>query len=245
MNQIIELTEQQLFDYISCPVYFSLRYKNKYGIGNSVSMKSLLNQVVNGFCMKLIDGEVMSSYDMKRKWDMLTKKHPDIIDQKKNLQGISLLVQFWRWAANKEIMVVDVGSTYRLTFEPTDKKIFLTGMMGILTINKAKQIEQLIVDMSNKIPDQDRLDMSLKISLVHVAFKRLYKIPLLGTKILYAKTGKELYTTRDADVESKRLEKIVSNVAKSIEQNIWYPHESPLCACCRVKDFCRMWGYKI
>lgn len=227
---------------MSCPVYYNIRYKSNLNVDQVQTRTRLLNQIVNSFCLKLMEGKVMPTYDIKRKWDMLTKKYPDVITPKVNLEGITLLLNFYRWAANNEIIVVDIGTPYSIQFQEGDITTIFNGNFGILTINQAKQLEELVVNFSSKMPDQTRLDAKLETSLTHVAFQKLYKTPLLGTKIYHAKSNKEFYTIRDARTEEKKLSKIVCNVARSINENIWYPHESPMCAGCKVNDFCIMYG---
>lgn len=245
MNQLINITEQQLQDYMSCPIYYNLRYNNQHVIDKAITMNSLLNQIVSGFCLKLMDQQLMSLYDIKRKWDMLCNKHPDIIDSRKCIEGMVMLTKFYNWAAENQILIGDVGRTYAVLFKVGNDVTELKGTIGIITVTKNKQLEELIVSFSNKLPDQSQLDMNLKTTITNVAAYHIYNSSLLGTKILHAKTGKVFYTTRDPNSEWRRLGIIATNVAKSIKAGVWYPHESPLCISCRVKDFCRMWGIEI
>lgn len=239
------ITEQQLHDYMSCPIYYNLRYNNRHAINKAVTMNSLLNQIVSGFCLKLMDREIMSLYDIKRKWDMLCSAHPDVIDSRKCVEGMMLLTKFYNWAAEQQLMVADVGGSYAVQFKVDSEIAELTGTMGIIGVTKTGAAEELIVNFSSKTPDQAQLDLSLKTSLTHIAADHAYKTTLVGTKVFHVKTGKVFYTTRDSSSEWKRIGIIVTNISKAIKNGIWYPHESPLCVSCRVKDFCRMWGLEI
>ena len=245
MSSVCQFTETQLRDYMRCPIYFYLRHKMRNGLPAPVTMTSLLMRVVHAFCMKLADGKVMSTYDLKRKWDMLIKENRRVINSQHSLQGISLLVKFWRWAANEEILIADVGSPYSLKLSHGDMTVILRGTLGILAVTKDKQIEELCVDFSQKQPDPWMLDSRLSTSIMHVAFHEAYGKNLLGTKTIHVRTGREFRSVRDALSEKRRLAKIVCNVAQSIKDGLWYPHESPMCTTCIARDLCRMWGKEI
>ena len=249
-----KITDKQLLDYIMCPIYYNLRYTNKFKIQQPESYNTLINQVVNSFLSKLLDGEIMNTYDIKRKWDMISKKNPDIITPDKNLKGISALLSFYRWAQTYELIPVDIAMPYNIVLKddnininsnPPDS-IELSGHINSLILTKNNQnIEELIVDFSSRAPDQTKLDMDLKISLNHIAFYLTYKKQLIGTRIYHVKTNKVYYTVRDPLSESNKIKKIALNIAKSIDNNLWYPHQSPLCPMCKAKDFCRMWGLEL
>ena len=239
-----EITDIQIEDFIKCPIYYNFRHNNKnFSINKKSSYKDLVLKVAYAFCTHLIDGEILSEEQIKKKWNFICKQHRDELSDKQVIEGFSLLMMFYKWAAQTRLTVIDTKMAFCTVFHLAGDSLEIRGEIGIITANKNQQMEELIINFSNNAPDQTILDKSLRITMDHVAFYSTYKQQLIGTKVIHVKTGKEYYTIRDPESESKRLAKIGYNIAKAIKSNIWYPHESALCSkTCEVKDFCRMWG---
>lgn len=240
---VIEITEEQLFDYMNCPVRYAIKYgKNHIKVPPQVTFPKLLNQVVYGFCQSLKDGIVLPPDKIKRKWDTVCKNHPDKITQDKIREGFGALYRFYEYAEENQILVADIGSPYILRVKDGDDTYIYNGTLGIILSNKDGEPENFKTDFSSRFPEQSKLDMNLKTTLDHVGFYELYNLPLSGTRVHHVKKSRDFYTTRDIPSSTKRVRTIIANVCKSIRHNIWYPHETPLCSSCEVRDFCMMYG---
>ena len=95
---------------------------------------------------------------------------------------------------------------------------------------------------ATRLPDQADLDLALKMTLDHVGFYQLYGQPLIGTRVHHLRKDRDFYTVRDIETAKERVLAVTRNVFKSIRQDIWYPHEGPMCQKCQVRDFCLMYG---
>lgn len=240
---IYMLTEDQFFDYLKCPIYYGLRYNSKPRIGRSVTMPRLVQQVINAFCMKLSDGEVMRPDILKRKWDMLCRQNPVVMTQEKVREGFGHLMRFYRWAERNELRIAVMGEPYILRQE-LDNGDYLEyhGSLGIIMANQYGKPENLKFHFSTRFPDQADLDLSMKTTLDHVGFESIYKVPLIGTRVHHLRKDRDFYTTRDSASAKERAQQVTKNVFRSIRSDIWYPHETPLCQTCQARDFCLMYG---
>lgn len=241
---IYNMTLQQLMDYMSCPVYYSFKYaKNQMYIDQTPTFSKLLNRVISGFCIQLMGGKVMRLDIMKRKWDMLCKQNLEVINSSKAREGMARLYKFYLWAQKEELRIADVGSEYIIKFNTdSGNQIHLHGSLGIIAVNSNDTPESLIFSYQNAFPDEASFDTRMDITFDHLGFKSVYHQRLFGTKIHHLRSGHDFFTTRDNEDEYPRLQKIVNNVHKAIKYKIWYPHESPMCQKCKVKNFCRNFG---
>lgn len=243
---IYVISEEKLFDYMRCPVYYGIKYApNHIKVKPPVTMAKLLNQVINAFCIKLMNGEVMRLDIMKRKWDMLCSQNPDKMNNEKIREGMGHLYRFYEYAAEKEIRVADIGSTYTIRVQDGKDYYEYKGSLGIILADHNNEPQNLRIDFGTRLTDQADIDQDLKITLDHLGFYQLYGRPLNGTLVHHSRRNRDYYTTRDIPSNKKRCEAIIRNVGKSIRQNIWYPHETPLCPSCTVRDFCPMFGIDI
>ena len=174
----------------------------------------------------------------------MCKKYPDYLTNQRIREGIGDINRVYNWAYNNELRIANVGSNY--TFRIKDDKDIITyhGTLGVIIANHNNIPENLIFDFGKTLPDQALSDLKLRITLDHIGFYKLYgeKLTLAGTRIHNVRHGKDLYTTRDVPSELPRAGKIIVNVCHSIHDNIWFPHETPLCKTCNTRDFCMMYG---
>ena len=208
---IYTLTEEQLMDYLYCPVFYGLRFNSKLKVERAVTMPKLVQRVINAFCSKLRDGEVMRMDIVKRKWDMLCKEY--------------------------------LGDVYTIR-QKLDNGDYLDykGSLNIIMANKYNKLENLKFWFATRLPDQADLDLALKMTLDHVGFYQLYGQPLIGPRVHHLRKDRDFYTVRDIETAKERVLAVTRNVFKSIRQDIWYPHEGPMCQKCQVRDFCLMYG---
>ena len=236
------ITEQQLFDYISCPALYDFRHNKNIRIIDPVSMPKLLKKVAKYFYFNLLGGKVPSGNDLKKKWDSICNINPDYIDAKKNLEGLGFIMKLLQWASGEQIIVIDIDSQYNLNLSSTSTgPIELIGNMGTILALPGDSYELLVTDFSNKLPDQTLVDMKLKYTLDNYAFKSVYKKPIAGIRIRNVRHAKDYLTTRTDD-DYRRLEATVINVSRCIKDNIYYPRESIMCVPCTAKDYCKVWN---
>lgn len=229
------LSEQQIYDYIDCPVKYAILHQDSIPVPEQVSMNILLHRVANAFCLSLLNGIVQDQAWLKKKWDMYARKYKHYLNDKRVLMGMRELSAFWKYCQRTELQIVDVQSQFTIGF-PSAK---VRGVLGAVALRNNK-LELFIPDFSPKSPDQSILDLKLQYTMHCYAFRTLYQRELSGIHIAHIHTGKEYYTYRKRD-DYLRLETTVESVARAIRQRIYYPRENVLCPLCKIKDLCRSW----
>lgn len=229
------LSEQQIYDYIDCPIKYAIMHQDKLPIPEHVTMGVLLTRIANAFCLSLLNGVVQEPAWLKKKWDMYARKYKRFMSDKRILTGIQQLHSFWKYCQRTELQIVDIQTAFAIKFPSVEVR----GALGAIAL-KNKKLELFIPDFDPKVPDQTTLDLKLKYTMHCYAFRYIYRRELSGIHIAHIKTGNDYYTTRTRD-DYYRLETIVESVARAIRQRIYYPRENVLCPNCKIKDLCKAW----
>lgn len=233
----MKITEQQLFDYISCPVKYSLKYKSKIIVQEEVTPNKLLTQMTKYFYISLANGKMPTLKQMQSKLDSLCEVNKEIITPKKSVEMWAQVYNFYNWACDNQIAVLDTDTKYAIALGSN----IIEGAMNPIALTKQKKLEILLVNFSSRPPDQLEADTKLKYSLDTAAFNNANKdMQIQATRIHLLKQNKDIVTTRN-DNDFKRLESTVNNVAKGIENELYYPRETYMCTSCNYRNYCRAW----
>lgn len=233
----MKITEQQLFDYLFCPIKYALKYECKIFIREDITTNKLLNQVTKYFYTSVANGKLPTLKQMQSKLDSLCEANKDIINAKKSVEMWGQVYNFYNWACENKISVIDTDTKYSL---PLGEHI-LEGTMNPINITPQKKLETLTINFSNRIPDQIEIDTKLKHTIDIMAFNSSNKeLQISAARMHLLKQNKDLYATRNIN-DFKRLESTVSNVAKSIENKLYYPRETHMCTSCNYRNYCRAW----
>lgn len=233
----MRLTEQQLFDYIYCPVKYYLKYKNKIMVPEEVTINKLLTQVAKYFYTTVANGKVPSLKQMQNKLDAICEANKDIVNSKKAVEMWAQIYNFYNWACDNKISVLDTDTKYIL---PVGEHT-IEGAMNPISLTPNKRLEILIVNFSSKIPDQLEIDTKLKYTLDTLAFNSANKdMQIDATRIHLVKSNKDIITTRTIN-DFDRLKSTVNNIAKSIQNELYYPRETFMCTSCNYRNYCRAW----
>lgn len=234
-----KITEQELFDYIFCPAKYHMKYIMKIDIQDPISMPKLLNKVAKYFYMNLLNGKVCSINEIKSKWDSVCMQYPHFVDSKKSINGYGLIISLLKWAGNEEIIIGDVDQNYKILMGNVE----VFGTIETILVRKDRRFELLYTNFADKDPDQLEIDQKLKYTLDALAFKVMHDRAIDGIRIHSVKADRNLVTYR-TDPDFERLQTTVSNVARAIDEKIFYPRESHLCNTCTARELCRYWSQK-
>lgn len=235
----IKITEQQFFDYITCPVKYDLKYNHKINIKDDITVNTLLNQVSSFFYMYVMNNLKTPTFTIiTNKFESLYKSHLEMSNTKQYNDGLFKLRNFYNWACDGQVAVIDSNIKYSITHND----IMIEGVMNPIAINKDKHLEFLIMNYSSRTPDQLEVDTKLKYSLDMLAFNDSNKEhQVMATKIHNVKSGKDLITSRNK-TDYNRLLSSLDGVSKGIQNDIYYPRESHMCSMCTYKNYCRGWN---
>lgn len=235
----VSYTEQQIFDYIKCPLRYDSQYNLKIVPENHPSFAQLLNVTTSAFLLSLMSDKVMSTGLLKRKWDVICEANQDIISPQKCLEGLTALLNMYRWAENEQLIVSDLKIPF--TYSEVPHLLVKGEIGGAIVPLKRKKFEILYLDYGYKYPDQALIDTKMKYTMDWVAFHMLYpKQKLAGIHIHHVKSSKDWYTVR-AKEDMLRLREAVRNIAISIKNRLFYPRENVMCSSCDMKMYCRAW----
>ena len=234
---VLEVTTEQLVDYIQCPNLFYLKYVNCIRPKTHISVKSILNSTRDKLLYQILDGKYPDGGKYVNDFIKECQEHNFLTTNRAVLQGMRKLNIFHEWCVRNQLLLADVGTEFELPF-PKDNAI-LKGTFGIIRYHN-KHLELLGVDFTDRDPDQALLDISLRYTLQSYAVKRLVpKYDLSGVRVLAVRQDriKEFETFR-TELDYERLEDTVSMVIKAIRNEVYYPRETFECARCPVKLYC-------
>lgn len=233
------ITEQQFFDYISCPAMYDLKYNHNIQLNEVPTIPKILEKVANYFYLYLLNNRKPPSLEqLSNKFESLAKPYLTYIPQNKYVDALFLVRNFYNWACSNKVVVIDPSARYTITHEGN----ILEGIMNPIAINKDKQFEYLIMNFSSRRPDQEDIDKKLKYTLDMYAYNQSSKdTRILATKIHHVKTGSD-YTTSRNMLDNQRFLTAFNGVVKGIEAEAFYPRETNMCNQCPYKNYCRGWG---
>lgn len=233
----MKLTEQQLFDYSYCPVKYYLKYKTKIIVPEEITINKLLTQITKYFYTCVANGKVPTLKQMQNKLDSICEANREIINSKKAVEMWGQVYNFYNWACDNKIAVVDTDTKYAITIG----EHIVEGAMNPIALTPNKRLEILITNFSSKVPDQLEIDTKLKYTLDTLAFNTANKdMQIDATRIHLVKSNKDIVTTRNMN-DFDRLNSTVNNIAKSIQNELYYPRETFMCTSCNYRNYCRAW----
>ena len=233
----MRLTEQQLFDFMFCPVKYYLKYKSKIVVQEEVTVNKLLTQITKYFYNSVANGKLPSLKQMQSKLDSLCEANREIITPKKSVEMWGQVYNFYNWACDNQIAVIDTDTKYAITLG----EHIVEGTMSPIALTPNNKLELLIVNFSSRVPDQLEIDTKTKYTLDTMAFNNANSdMKIDATRIHLLKQKKDLYTTRNKN-DYERLNSTVNNVAKSIQNELYYPKETHMCTSCNYRNYCRAW----
>lgn len=236
---MLNLTEEQFFDYINCPALYDFKYNKNIKINKSIKITNILSSISNAYYLYVLNNKNVPSLSyLTKKYESIYLKHKEEIPEKKFTEGLLLLRNFYNWACDEKIIVIESDAKYNLIY----KDIKLEGTMNPIAINKNKQLEFLILNYSSRNIDQLELDTKLKYTIDIMSFNNEFKDnKIYGIKYHNVKNNKDLIATR-SNIDFERLKSTLLGVYSGIKNNSFYPRESHMCTNCSYRMLCKGWN---
>ncbi len=265
----MDTTFDAVYDYMRCPLIYNLKYvggieapPNLYDQFDIMLKKSILY-----FYYRIMDdGAIISSAELKRKWEslwwskkvdpkeyMLTPIYGSIpIGGHKNrvssleathknlaLRGWSILSKFHRTNQGKPGTPVAIDMDYRVNVGNST----VGGAIDLARVVEqpmGRKIELLILSSQRSTPTDFEIRNDLKGTFQTYAFRKLFEEEEDSIIYYHLEKGNKVKTLR-TDKDFKRAEAILSNVVKSIEEEIYFPRHTFFCHTCYYDKYCEQW----
>lgn len=231
----MELKEQELFEYLKCPLRYQFTKKG-IDLGSDKTFKKLAYSVINHYFAAKTNGLKADSNTIKRKWDLVAQENSYILNPKKVLEGWGLLYRTYEYVTINKYKFMDINMPYAIEVPGT--KIKLTGQLAPM-VDRGSYIELFIVSFDKVMPDRLEIDTRLKHTIDAYAIRKMFNKDVVITYFVPAQ-GKIVQTLRSKN-DYTRLESILKNVGKALDANIIYPRETFLCSSCLARDICKSW----
>lgn len=235
---MLNITEQQFFDYISCPAKYDMKYNKRINIEHQFKVSDLLIQVSHFFYTFVINFKKLPTLrKLTDKFDSLAKPYRDQINSTEYTNCIFQIQQFYNWACSCKLAVIDVNSKYVLRH----KDMVIEGILNPIAINKDKRLEFLICSFNKRMPEELELNMKLKYTLDMYAFNKTFPDKQIhGLRYHFNKTNKEILVGRNSN-DYARLNSTLDGVYAGITNKVFFPHETHQCMQCEYRYYCRGW----
>lgn len=239
MNKAIILTENQVWDYMLCPAHFEMA-RRKIVPETAVTFKSLTDKVTRLFFIELMNGTVPSLDKLKKEWDIICRKNPAVITQKLCIAGYAGIAKMYSWAERNRLRILDCMVPYAILIDGREgQRIDLKGEIPFIGVNQNNKVEILVIDYGEKHTTQVRTDMNLKYTLHCFSYRRQTGHDI-GIHVRNIKYDEDTFSFRTEE-DYKRMQRTISDIAFSIDKNLFYPREGLGCLSCNVAGACRVW----
>lgn len=239
MSKAITLTENQVWSYMNCPAQFEMARRNIVP-EIPVTIRSFIDQITRYFFSGLMNGTIIPTDKLKKKWDKIWKDNQDFIDNKKGIQGYASIMQLYSWAEKNRIRILDISSPYSLMFKGRNNQLIeIKGMIPFIAVNLRSVPEIIIMDYSERHTDQVRVDLNLRYTLQCFAYRKQIGRDI-GIHVVNLKYGTDTFSYRNVS-DYDRLKRTIADIAYSIDQELFYPREGLGCLTCNISGACRAW----
>lgn len=245
---MVELSFNEITDFINCPLYYKFKYIDKLRAKNKGIkdfFKKTIHKTIHYFFNIIKDEKrIPSDTELRNYWgdlwfaDLDTEK---IIygnsSEKSRLtkKGYELLQKFYRSQKGNPGIPVDINLKYNINF---NKYNILGNIELIREINN--KIQVVYFSTATYALDEFRQKNDVGYTLSVYAFREIFKRKEDQLVSFHLKTCKEIYLHRDR----KNIEKVLSsinNIYKIIENDLWYWRDSYLCKQCEYQEHCINW----
>lgn len=231
------IKEDDLFNFTQCPVKYKIShngydvYKKTY----NMFLHELFDYIVQYICFHDSEKVVEKAQE---KWAELYINNQVIISEKRFIEGTTYIISIVNYLlSEKNMNIIDANSPYLIEFEGTGYA--LSGKINMVA-EVGNQL--LIIDpsFSAQPPDRYIIDSDLHYTIYSKALADTYNKPVI-IKNRSFKTGKEQFALRNS-IHYERLESVVCNVGKAMENSITYPNMGYHCTTCDARGVCALWG---
>ena len=115
-TDIVELTTEQLEDYVSCPNKFYLTYVKGIRSRHKSDIKEILENVRDNIMYTLMEGKIPTKTKLNNLYNkLLIEKHCKM-DADSVLKGAAWVNILHNWCCTQMLRIADIGTPFELVF---------------------------------------------------------------------------------------------------------------------------------
>ena len=235
--RLIELTEEQLEQYIRCPNLFYIRSVNGILSKKQTTIRSITEKYRDRMFYTLMDGKIPDIDSVLIEFSKECMEHKYPVTHRDVQKASNQLVILFNWLVSNRVQIGDIGTPFEITFP--NANVIIKGTFGAIRYVNDK-LELLSVDFSTRDPSQDLVDISIRYTLQAYAVHKLvrkYDLSCIHVLTVRYNRVQELLSYRDR-TSFERLEKTVQSVATGLRNSVFYPRETFECMQCPVRSYC-------
>ena len=247
---------KEVVDYAGCPMLYKYRYVDRHpNKPKTISLREKydvdLHKCIYSFFIFLKSEGKVSLRDMKKRWADLwvgntttqelaysdPKDWRDVY-QEKLRSGIDAVLNFWNFYSDNPGDPIVINQRYALKLACG---ITLTGTWDLIREVEYGDVKILeVIDFktgdfwNNKLAAKH----DMEITAASYAFRSLFRSKEDGV-VYHGLTKNAAYRSTRNNDDFRALEVVVANVAKAIEQKLYYACPSDKCNGCAYKTLCR------
>lgn len=228
----LTISEQKFFEYMYCPMRYDFICKGFNPTDTTLNKQ--IYSVVKNLYISTLDKTYSTITPLKTKWDKIAADQQ--LESKRVLEGWGNIINAYNYVTQTKSKFSDVDHSYSL--EIPGSKLIIQGQVDPF-IDKGSHMEVFISHFGKKQPDKADIDKKLKHTIDAYILKKQYGKDTVFKYHCFT-TGKEYITTRSTR-DFNRLETIVTQVGKALDNDIIYPRETFMCNSCCFLDMCKQW----
>lgn len=243
----MEMTAKELYLFKECPLkyHFKVNQKETVEMSRHDKAKEALQATIRFFYFHMIQEKEIEYDQLKKKFSSVFYKNSsgfDITEPKKpnererDMKYIDMLHKFFMSQKYTPDLVKESQLEYRIPF---GHDFFVKGTIPVIRVGQEGE-EIVHHSLSSKKPTDFWLETDMDLTLQAMAYHSIFGEPVDKIIIRHLPSG-EVYETRRTKDQYKRVYKTIKMMKKSIENEWFFPRESPLCNTCMVQDLCMKW----
>ena len=247
------LTIEQIKDYQCCPMLYYYNYikQEKPSKTSTIERYALhsLKQTFYWYFYETQDGERPTLKQLKEKFSSLfmfdrTYSETMFMDMKSRARTLETrsakaISNFHEHFMNDLGVPLLINKEYSLDFD--DIKVF--GTIPVIRENQLKEVElisftnDILVGVKAGRNYKTQVQRDIDIIASSIAFKKIYNWDI-DRNLAYSMFHEDVYTCKVNGPLMLNLEKIVKQVSKAIDNNIFYPVYNDRCSTCAYRQQC-------
>lgn len=269
MNEILEISIEEIFDYMQCPLKHHIKHtkgmkENTHDGKQEIAFRKAFHQTVYYYYshMQTEEGRTPTLKQLYEKFSKLWYEMSDLkfegvmvddlaqstraarVRREKYLnQGYAMLKNFYEENEGVEQYIIAVNHDYRISFG----NIVVKGKFELIRERLDKKTKNRFIEVvdfrtGKRKPEGFFMRNDLHATFMHYAFAVTFKNQPDYFLLDYPSTNDSVRFVRNNN-DYKRMLSVVKGVANGMNEGDIYPRQTFQCKQCPFKDVCDVWKF--